>query len=42
VEVVVFLIAAKADPAMKNAAGQTPADLARGRGHAEVVKVLEK
>jgi uncharacterized protein len=35
-DVVAFLLAAKADAGLKNAAGQTPADLARGRGHADI------
>jgi hypothetical protein len=40
-EVVQMLLAAKADPNVRNAAGDRPIDLARRRGEAGVVKVLE-
>ena len=42
VEVVAFLLAAKANATAKNAAGLTPVDVARARGHADVVQALAK
>jgi len=41
-EVVAFLLLAKADPAIRNAAGLSAAALARGRGSVEIVQLLEK
>jgi ankyrin repeat protein len=41
-EVVAFLLSAKADRTLRNRAGETAADLARKRGYEEIVKLLEK